>query len=87
MIQSSSTCLTLLSNLFSKGDWKWSNGESLTARPDFQKIVNNSAPQISSDEGEVYCFVVTNDAKLQMENCTVKHRYICGQYTGNKKVN
>ena len=69
--------------LFSRGKWKWSTGVKPKLSSGFAKIVSYSAQEISPNLDGVYCFLVTNDDQLQMENCTLKHPYICGLYTGN----
>ena len=52
------------------------------------KVINVSAAQnsIAKDPKKVYCFLITNDTYLEIENCSRKHAYICEGSEGNEVI-
>ena len=42
---------------------------------------------IEKDPSKVYCFMITTDDDLQIENCSRKHAYICEGSEGKELIN
>ena len=38
--------------------------------------------ELSINQLQIYCFLVTNSTHLEMANCSERHRYICEQFLG-----
>ncbi|XP_078384523.1 adhesion G protein-coupled receptor L3-like [Oculina patagonica] len=65
--------------------WKWSDGQEFSPRPEgLENILNVSFVKNLVRNGpiKVYCFLVSSNEKLEMENCSEKYPYICEEFKG-----
>ena len=63
--------------------WKWSDGTNPRRDANFSKVVPVSLmPQGISE----YCFLVTNETKLEVENCTESHAFACDLTNGKVQL-
>ena len=70
--------------------WRWNDtGEPFSAKPKMFNIVHVEDARNLVQTGPIkeYCFLVTNDTFLEIENCSENHAYICERSEGKELSN
>ena len=74
-----------------KINWRWSGTGSLfSERPNWRQgivPVTKAKALVEKDRSKVYCFVITTDDNLLIENCSRMHAYICEKSEGKELIN
>ncbi len=66
-------------------EWRWSDGGSFAPRPrELENILNISFVKDLVIHGpiKIYCFLLTSNEKLEIENCSENYPYICDGFKG-----
>ena len=75
----------MLNFFFSRSKWKWSDGNPFRRGGPSYRLIKNF-DEIDSSLSLVapykYCFLVTDNDILEVENCSEKHAYICERFQG-----
>ena len=69
--------------------WRWNyTAEAFTVRPNMRHVIHVPEAQglVAKGPIKVYCFLITNDTYLEIENCSKKHAYICERSEGNELI-
>ena len=69
-----------LSDSEGNAKWRWKDtGKSFSVRPEMYEVVHvrDAISLIENGPIKVYCFFITSDTFLEIENCSRKHAYIC----------
>ncbi|XP_078383862.1 adhesion G-protein coupled receptor D1-like isoform X1 [Oculina patagonica] len=77
--------LQVRTNESDEAEWRWSDGGDFTPRPKkLYRILNVSYVEdlVTTGPIKVYCFLVTKNEVLEMENCSQKYPYICVGFKG-----
>lgn len=81
------------SNLSSRGkspgqvQWRWKDNDApFSPKPKMSNIVyvEDAKKLVTSGSINEYCFLVTNDTFLEVENCSENHAYICERSEGKE---
>lgn len=69
--------------------WRWNyTGEAFTQRAEMFRVIHVREAEnlVANGPIKVYCFLITNDTHLEIENCSRKHAYICEGSEGNELI-
>lgn len=69
--------------------WRWSDtGASFSAKAKMCDVVgvNDATKLVDTGPIRVYCFLITSDNFLEIENCSEKHAYICEGSEGKELI-
>ena len=78
-----------LSYTTAQAKWRWNyTAKAFTVKPNMPKVVRVREAENSVENGpiKVYCFLITSDTYLEIENCSKKHAYICERSEGNELI-
>jgi len=78
-----------LSRTVKREKWRWSDTEEpFSTRPEMYSIihVDDAMNLVETGPIRVYCFLITDDTFLDIENCSEKHVYICEGSEGKELI-